>query len=206
MLAAVTLSLQVQRATLDLLDGLNIEIAAHNSAGIPVDVRFTEPLEYAIDVLHGADVVWTSTPATPSQPTSVPPHTKRLLPGPSVLAIYIWNEETKDNASVAPGDYVVRVRLLGDGITPQATVNVHFISPTPISALGALHLGDALTIAGRFDPVAQTLTDTTGNVKLTKRLPTAPTDEPIAVRGYSIALPDRTRAFFVERWARIAKP
>lgn len=202
MIAAVTLSLQLQRTSLDLLDGLNIEVAAHNSSALPVDVRFKAPAEYAIDVLRGDDVIWTSAPES-KIPVAVPPHVKRLLPGPSVLAVYIWNEETTDGASVLAGDYTVRARLLGDGVEPQARVRVHFIAPTPVSALAALHVGDEVTIAGRYDGALATISDTSGSVQLTKKLIGAPSDAPIAVRGYVTVLADRSRVFFVSRWAKM---
>ncbi|MDP9025584.1 MAG: hypothetical protein M3N13_09450, partial [Candidatus Eremiobacteraeota bacterium] len=203
MFAAITLSLQLQRTSFDLLDGLSIEVAVHNSTQRPVDVHFAGPLEYAIDVLRNGNAVWTSVPPASEHPFAIPPHEKRLLPGPSVLGVYIWNEETRENASISPGDYTVRVRLLGQNAAPTATTNVRFISPTPVSALRALHVGDAVTIAGRYDVASQTITDATGSVRLTKKLLGAPVTEPTAVRGYITALSDRSRVFFVSRWARM---
>lgn len=204
MIAAIALSTQLQRTSLDLLDGLNVQVAARNSGARAIDVRFSQPVEYAIDVLRGNDVIWTSAPNAADRPVALPPHTKRLLPGTTVLGTYVWNEETRDNVSLAPGDYVVRVRLLADGGGVATTTKVRFIAPAPVSALGALHIGDAVTIAGRYDPAQQSISDSTGTVKLTKRLLGAPLGGTIAVRGYITAQPDRTRIFFVSRWAPLA--
>lgn len=204
MIAAIALSAQLQRTSLDLLDGLNVQIAAHNSAAHAIDVRFPQPIEYAIDIMHGSDVVWTSAPSTGDHAVALPPHTKRLLPGTTVLGIYVWNEETRDNLSPAPGDYVLRVRLLADGGASASMTRVRFIPPTPVSALDALRVGDAVTIAGRYDPAQLTIADATGTVKLNKKLLGAPLGATIAVRGYITAQADRTRVFSVSRWAPLA--
>ncbi len=198
--AAITLSLQLQRTSLDLLDGLNIELVAHNSSEAPADVRFPIPAEYAIDVLRDGTLVWTSLPSGSQHAGSIPPHTKRLPAGPTVLAIYIWNEETLDGRSPAPGAYIVRARLLGD-VAAQASTTLKFIAPTPVSALAALHIGDEVTISGRIGADKETLTDSTGTITLTKKLLGAPSDAPVVVRGYVAESLAKTRVFFVERWA-----
>ncbi|HEV7179686.1 MAG TPA: hypothetical protein VGN11_07435, partial [Candidatus Baltobacteraceae bacterium] len=125
MLAAITLSVQLQRTSFDLLDGLNITVAAHNSGKAPAALRFPSPAEYAIDVLRGDDVVWTSQLPPSDHDLGIPAHAKTLMPGPTVLAVYIWNETTKDGASITPGDYTIRVRLLADDIKSQGAMRVH---------------------------------------------------------------------------------
>ncbi len=201
MLSAITLSLQLQRASFDLLDGLSIEVAAHNTNKAPVSVRFDSPTEYAIDVVRDGNVVWSSNSQNPA-PSSVPAHVRQFMPGPTVLSVYIWNETTNAGTSITPGDYIIRGRLLSQGNTPQTSLRVHFSEPTPISALSALHAGDEVTIAGRLDDTKQVISDSTGSIALTKRLLNA-ADAPVAVRGYMTTSLDKERVFFVERWARL---
>ena len=197
-LSAITLSLQLQRTSFDLLDGLSIEVAARNSAHAPANVRFPAPAEFAIDVLRNGTVVWSSVPR--ATPATVPAHVRALNPGPTVLAVYIWNELAADGSSIAPGDYTVRVRLLSDQTPAKTETRVHFVAPLPVSALATLKRGDVVTIAGKLDAMKQQLTDGTGTIALARRLTTAP-DGPVAVRGYLTTLSDRSQAFFIERWA-----
>lgn len=199
-LAAITLSLQLQRSSFDLLDGVDIEVAAHNSASSPVTLKFPKPAEYEIDIVRGNDVIWTS--LSPPPPGAIfPPHQRNLMPGPTVLVVYIWNTIAADGSTPGPGDYTIRARLLGDGATAQATAPLHFINPVPVSALLKLKAGDELTIAGHLDVNKQVLTDASGSIKLMKRLLAAPPDAVVAVRGYVTTMPDRTQGFYVERWA-----
>ncbi|MDQ2866399.1 MAG: hypothetical protein M3R51_09250 [Candidatus Eremiobacteraeota bacterium] len=206
MTAAIALSVALQRTSLDLLDGCSVQVAVRNPSRRAVDVRFLQPQEYAIDVLRGSDVLWTSAPRSTAQGTAIPPHVKRLASGLSVLAIYVWNEETGGGESLAPGDYIVRARLLGDGVTPQATVKLRFAAPTPIVALSSLAAGDAVTIAGRYDPASQTARDFSGFVKLSRRLTGAPPNRLTVIRGYIAVIADGTRIFSVSRWAPVTAP
>ena len=199
-LAAVTLSLQIARTTLDALDGVSIEVAAHNPSPHPVDVTFTQPSEYEIDILKGSRVVFTTLRALPSSVT-FPPHTRALQPGPSVLVVYIWNTIESDGTTPGGGSYTVRARLLGKGVTPVASTTIRFAAPTPIIALPKLKPSDEVTIAGRLDLTKAQITDSTGTVALGRKLATAP-DAPIAVRGYLTKNPvNGAPMFFVERWA-----
>ena len=201
MLSAITLSLQMQRMSFDLLDALSIEVAVHNSNKAPVSVRFDTPAEYSIDVLRDGNILWSSA-AAQTAPMAIPAHVRQFMPGPTVLSVYIWNETTKDGASLTPGDYVVRARLLGEGNSAQASMRVHFTAPTPISALSSLHPGEEITIGGRLDEAKQRIDDGTASILLTKKLPNAP-DAAIAVRGYVTTSLNREWVFFVERWARL---
>jgi hypothetical protein len=198
-LAALTLSLQLQQSSFDLLDGVSIEVAAHNSAAAPVAVKFARPEEYEIQVLHGDQVVWTNETVSP-QSTTFPVHARQFVPGPSVLVVYIWNGVASDGSSPGPGTYTVRVRLLGMGVTPEATAKLRFMDPVPVTALDKLKQGNTVTIAGTLDPTKGILTDSTGTIPLGRRLLTAP-DGPVAVRGYYLRRVGRPSVFFVQRWA-----
>jgi len=198
--AAITLSLALQRTSFDLLDGVAIEVAVHNSAKLPATATFSQPGEYEIDILRGETLLWSNKQQYPPNVT-FPAHKKQFLPGPTILAVYIWNAIEADGSTPGPGEYTVRARLLSTPGTADASTTVKFISPVPVSALEKLKLGEEVTIAGHLDGTKGMLTDATGTVPLMKRLATAAPDDVVAVRGYLTTLPNRTHAFFVERWA-----
>ena len=200
-LAAVTLTMQIARTTLDALDGVSIELAAHNASAQPVTITFAHPEEYEIDVLRGSTVIWST--LRPMQPgATFPPHKRTIPPGPSVLVVYVWNTIENDGTVPGGGTYTVRARLLGDGVTPATQTTIRFAMPTPVSALAKLKAGEEVTIAGRLDDAKMQLSDSTGTIALGRKLPTAP-NAPIAVRGYVTLKTDGTRSFYVERWAPI---
>jgi hypothetical protein len=198
-LAAITLTLQLQRTSFDLLDGVAIEIAAHNSAKTADVVTFPAPPEYQLEVLRDNHVIWSNSTATPPGVT-LPPHTRAFPPGPTVLAVYIWDAIDSDRSTPGPGDYTIRATLLGSTVKAQGQTTVHFISPVPISAVDKLPAGDVVTIAGTFNPVNNTLTDASGSIALGRRLPPGLTGT-VAVRGYLRAEPNNAKIFFVQRFA-----
>ena len=198
--APVSISVHVDRTSFDLLDVLSIRVATHNAQSASLPMRFPAPREYALEIVRGDDVVYSSTPASPPPALSTPPHVRALAPGPAILGTFEWNELATDGSSPLPGRYTIRVRLLCDGVQPTASAPVSFVPPTPVSAIAKLHAGDAITIAGRLDSTLQTLTDTTGSIRLSHRLLGAP-DAPVAVRGYITVQPDTSRSIAVTRWA-----
>ncbi len=195
---ALSLTLQLERTSFDLLDSISVEVVAHNSSAKPTQVVFPKPIEYEISVLKDGAPIWRSPTAQPLGVT-IPAHTRTLQSGATVLAVYNWNEIEDDGSTPGPGDYLVRVRLLGATAQPDATLKVHFISPVPVSALAKLAIGDEVTIAGTLDETKGLLTDSTGSIPLLKRLPGA--TGVIAIRGYISLRQDHTRAFFIKRWA-----
>lgn len=201
--AALTLSLQLQRATFDILDAVNIEVVAHNSGKAPVSATFPSPSEYEIDLLHGSDVVWTS--LRPQPPGAhFPAHGRSFMPGPSVLAVFVWNALAADGAAPAPGVYTLRARMLTSGTQPEATVPLRFINTVPVAAVDKLKDGDEVTISGTLDATKSRLTDQTGSIQLMRKL-TAASQSTIAVRGYLTTAPDHAKGFFVERWAPLSE-
>lgn len=199
-LAAITLSLQLQRTSFDLLDGVSIEVAVHNSSKTTATVTFPKPAEYQIDIERGTTVLWTTVTDAPPGVT-YPPHQKPFAPGPTILVVYIWNGVANDGTVPAAGEYTVRARLLGSNADQSASTTVRFASPTPVSALEKLKLGDVVTIAGRLNPVTGTITDDTGSVTIMRKLANVPPDAILAVRGYLTELPNHSHAFFIQRWA-----
>lgn len=199
-LAALTLSLHLQRSSFDMLDGVDIAIAVHNTDRAPENVIFPKATEYQIEIYRGKDLLWTSQSSDPVG-TALPAHTRQFLPGPTTLAIYIWNGVESDASTPAPGTYTIRAKLLGSNASPTASAEVRFGDSTPVSALAQLRQGDVVTIAGTLDATRGLLTDSTGTVTLERKLLRAPANATIAVRGFLTTRPDRTRAFFVQRWA-----
>jgi hypothetical protein len=198
MLAALSLSLQLQQTSFDLLDGVSIALAAHNPANTAQLVKFAHPVEYEIQILDGGKVIWSNAAPAP-EPTIFPIHARKFVPGPSTIVVYIWNGVENDGDAPEAGDYTVRARLLGVTETPEATAKLHFAPPTPIVALDKLKTGDVVTIAGTLDATKGVLTDTSGSVTLGRRLTTA--TGTIAVRGYYLKRVNRTPVFFIQRWA-----
>jgi hypothetical protein len=201
--ASLTLSLQLQRTTLDILDGVNIEVVAHNSDKRPVSASFPTPSEYEIQILRGNDVLWTS--LHPQPPGShIPPHPRTFMPGPNTVAVYIWNGIDSDGTTPGPGDFTVRARLLASGLQPEAKATLRFINPVPVMAVQKLKEGDEVTIAGTLDATKGRLSDPSGTITLMKRL-TGATSASVAVRGYLTVAPDHSPAFYVQRWAPLSQ-
>lgn len=198
-LAALTLSLHIQQTSFDVLDGVAIEIAVHNTGDRPTEVAFEKPAEYEIDIARDGKVVW-SNDVEPPPGATFPQHRRSFMPGPTVLVLYVWSGVESDGSAPAPGNYTVTARLLGKNATPWANAPLHLSAPVPVDALSHLRHGDIVTIAGTLDPTKQFLTDASGTVRLARRIPTAP-NAPIAVRGYLTTLPGRFDAFYIQRWA-----
>lgn len=196
--AALTMTLQLERTSFDLLDGVSIEVVAHNPGTKPVSEVFPKPAEYEITIeKRDGSVLWASQTAPPIGAT-IPPHMHAMMPGPNVLTVYVWNAIANDGSTPGPGDYTVRAKLLGKTDQPSAKLDIHFISPVPVSALAKLRAGDEVTVAGTMDETGQQLTDTSGSVVLMKKIPLKGV---VAVRGFIVERPDHTRVFYVKRWA-----
>lgn len=197
--AALALALHVQQSSYDPLDGVSMQVAVDNTGHAPQIVRFAQPSEYELDVLHDGHVVWSSRPAAPPD-ASFPVHARTFVPGASVLVVYIWNAIEDDGSAPAPGVYTIRARLLGESRVPAVSTTVRFMSPTPVAALTHLKDGDVVTIAGMLDASKGVLTDASGSVRLARRIPGAPAGR-VAIRGYLFREPNRSNAFFIQRWA-----
>lgn len=198
-LAALTLSLHIGQTSFDVLDGVAIEVAVHNTGDRPADVAFVKPAEYEIDVVRNGTVLWSNDVRLPPG-TTFPQHHRSFMPGPTVLVVYVWNGVQSDGSAPAPGNYTVTARLLGAHASPSASAPLHLAEPVPVDALPHLKRGDVVTIAGTLDATKQFLTDASGTVRLARRIPTAPNGT-IAVRGYWTTLPGRFDAFYIQRWA-----
>ncbi|MHB8462420.1 MAG: hypothetical protein ACYDA1_07215, partial [Vulcanimicrobiaceae bacterium] len=74
------LSIQIKRATLDLLDDTAFVIIVDNAGAQPVALRFASPNEYTVALLRDGKTVWQSIPAY-NGITTIPGHQKTLFPG-----------------------------------------------------------------------------------------------------------------------------
>ncbi len=196
--AALSLSLQLVRTSFDMLDGVSVEVIVHNPESHPVTATFPAPAEYELDLTDGKKRLWTTLQAPPPG-VRFPAHTHVFMPGPTVLAIYVWNGALGDGSIPAPGTYRFRAKLLDTSPPADAFTSVHFIKPVPVSALSKLKVGDEVTIAGTLARDGMHLTDSTGTVALMRRLANA-TKGMVVIRGYIVERPDHTLAFYVKRW------
>lgn len=201
--AALTLSLHIEPQAVDVLDGASIEVIAHNPGKVPLPASFDGPNEYAIDILRGTRVIWTSLRPLPPG-AHFPVHTRTFMPGPTVLTVYIWNGLAADGSTPGPGTYAVRARML-DGGTTVASGSLRLINAAPVMAVEKLKEGDELTIEGTLDATKGKLTDDTGTIALMKRLIAAPPDGPVAIRGFLTTAPGGGKAFYVKRWAPVSQ-
>lgn len=201
---ALSVTVQVQQNSLDLLDSLAIEVIVHNPTKALVTASFAKPQEYAIDVVRGDDAIWSSLPKS-ERTLAVTRHTHTFAPGATTLVVYEWNELSSDRRSPLPGRYEVRARLLS-GDNPSGSTHVRFVPPYPVAGLAKLEPGEIVTLSGRLDPPRATLTDATGTIALARRLPLAPADEPIALRGFTSRTPNGTLEFNTRRWAPLGPP
>jgi len=201
----VNVTVQTVRDSVDLLDSVAIEVVAHNASSSLRSVRFAQPAEYAIDVLSGSQVIWTSLPPSPAPGATVPVHSRSFATGPTPMVLYEWNALASGRWSPLPGAYTVRVTLLDDA-RPTASVGITFARPLPTTALEKLKPGEEVTLGGRLDALRGTLSDANGSVRLTRRLLPAPPDFPVVLRGSATDHPDGSRTFTVDRWAPLGGP
>jgi hypothetical protein len=201
----LTVSAQLARTSLDLLDSLGIVVVVHNASQASHLARFAQPSEYAIDVMRDGNVFWTSLPPSPPPNVSYPVHTHSFAPGPTTLVIYEWNGVAHDGWCPPPGSYDVRVRLL-DGSGSASSIKLTFARPLPIAGVVKLKPNEEATISGTLDAMRATMSDDTGAIGLARRLTNAPLGTAIVARGYASNRPDGSRQFAIERWAPLGPP
>ena len=200
----LSLSIAVHRTSLDLLDSLPVTIVVHNAAPTLQTLRFPAPSEYAIEILRDGKTLWKFAPASP--PGAVfPPHTRAVAPGPTTIAVYDWNELTRDGWSPSPGSYVVRAWLLTDKPQLEAASRIVFVAPLTPSAVASLPPDTEITLAGTLGAQSATIGDANASASLSRRIAAAPGTLLVA-RGYVTKRPDGSRAFAVVRWAPLGPP
>lgn len=203
LLAVLSVKLVVQRSSLDLLDTLPIAVVVQNNAGTSQTIRFSQPVEYTIE-LRAADgfTIWSSAVAPPPAQPAFPAHARTFAPGSTTLAVYDWNELLRDASSPPAGNYTLYVRLTTEKPIAENSVPVRFARPLSPSSLAVLHPGEEYTLAGTLDAQRSVLSDERGSATLTLRLFAAPPGVPVFVRGY-VVVKDGARSFNVERWATL---
>ncbi|HTA39686.1 MAG TPA: hypothetical protein VK760_11440 [Candidatus Acidoferrales bacterium] len=200
----VGLSVQTHRDSFDLLDGIFIELVAHNPGKAIRTVEFAQPTEYEIDVVRNGVQLWSSLPPSPPPGQTYVAHARAFNAGATPVVIYDWNEVTAEHWSPLPGKYTIRAALL-TAAHPSATTEITFVPPLPTTALSKLKPNEAVTMAGRLDATRKILTDSNGSVVLTRGIP-APPDTPIVVRGFATDHPNASRTFTMQRWASLGGP
>ena len=193
--AAPRLELQVARATFDPLDAIDVTVRVFNGRSTPIVIRFGQTAEYGIAIARDGGDRWSS-PAT----TGGTPHARAFPRGYTTLVTYEWNGMLADGSAPAPGDYMLHGALLASGAQPNAAVRIRIDAPLPVSALAKTGT-QVVTVAGTLDAFGMTLHDATGDVKLTRRIPSVAPGTVVDARGSMAIQPDGTKAFAIERWA-----
>jgi len=196
--AAPRLELYVSRATFDPLDAVDVTVRVYNESRTPSVVRFDQTAEYGLTLSRDGAVRWNS-PAT----TGGQPHGRAFATGRTTLVTYEWNGVFADGSAPAPGTYALRGTLLSTGVRSDAAVAIRIDAPLPISALAKTGT-QVVTVAGTLDATGTTLHDSTGDVKLARRIRGVAPGAIVDVRGSIAIQPDGSRAFAVERWAPVA--
>ena len=200
----IGLTVQTHRESLDLLDGVFIEVVAHNPASAIRTVQFAQPTEYEIDVSGNGRQLWSSLPASPPPGQTYVAHSRAFNTGATPVVIYDWNEVTAEHWSPLPGKYRVRATL-SDRRAPFGGDRHRVRAAVADDRTAQLKPNEAVTMAGRLDATRKVLTDASGSVVLSRGIP-APPDVPIVVRGYASDHPDGSRTFTFQRWASLGGP
>ncbi len=188
----ISIRVNLNRSSYDLLGGLAITISVDNRTSGPLLARFPTSNLYDIQVLSRKTVVWDYAAANHAV---VIAHTREIAPHLTTLGTYVWNE-TVGGRSVAPGVYTLRVRLLDERYAASERVVVRFAPPLPIAALSHFAGKDQVTTAGSVVAKGTSLRDGSGSIALSRRLPAAPQDRSVVVRGYVVRL--RSGALLLE--------
>ena len=199
------LSIQIKRASLDLLDDTSFVIVVDNAGTRPLALRFASPNEYTLELLRDGKTVWHSIPAFNGIAT-IPGHQKTLFPGAHPLVTYDWNGILGNGLAPHAGTYALRATLLTEHNQQSVTVPLHLSLPLPISALQHIHDGVPVTVSGVLSPNSQMLSDPTGNVLLFRKIFSGVLPgEVVIARGYMQRPRGGTASFLVSRFAPLAR-
>lgn len=183
---AITLRVQVARATLDPLDSISFRLVLDNRTDDRYPLRFSSPNEERLSLRRDGKVVWHSIRVYRTG-TKMPGHVRSLLPGTTTLLTYIWNGILDDGTAPRRGEYELRARVLAEHLHLLATQAVRFTQPLPLAALTRIHSGVAVTVTGILSLDAQHLTDASGEIPLVRKLlvRVRPGDT-VTARGYVV--------------------
>lgn len=180
-----------------LLAPFTVAIVLHNATGHVAHLIFPTADLFRIDIYRGDAPVWSS--LTGHKPISI---TRQIdvAPGQLRLAQVIVDSTTDDRRALAPGNYTVRVAMLGTNFGLVVDKPVSFDAPTTIAQALQAKPGSVVTIAGEpyVDGGIPRLRDATGTIRLSRALPRG--NAPLVVRGFVDAQGDE-RVFDVGRSA-----
>jgi hypothetical protein len=196
--ATVTADIEIKRDAVDLLAPFAVTIAVRNPTQHRVALDFPTADMYRIDVLRDEQTVWST--ATGHKPLLIARRVD-IAPGLTRLASQIVDGTTDDRRAYAPGQYVVRVAMLGTTLTTTVDRPIAFNAPTSIADARKTAGGTVVTIAGipRAEVGVFELRDATGSLRLSRPLGLRPTGTYV-VRGYLDAVGDDVQ-FAVGRFA-----
>lgn len=195
---AVIAVVTVQRDADALLSPFTVAIAIDNTSKGNVLLDFPTADLFRVDVLLADIPVWSS--LTGHKPI---PINRRIEvpPGVTKLASMVVDGTTDDRHAFAPGNYTLRVAMLGTSFGMVVDRPIDFVPPTPVKDVLKARAGTVFTIEGE-QVVADgyvSLQDATGTVRLSHGLTIRPSGDYV-VRGFLDAIGD-DRLFDVGRFA-----
>ncbi|MDQ6929469.1 MAG: BsuPI-related putative proteinase inhibitor [Candidatus Eremiobacteraeota bacterium] len=189
----------VQRASLDLLDPVSFVISVINSSARPVVAEFPTAALYDIAVTKGRQDVWRWSNGHVCAQVR---HPYTFAPGRTLLGTYVWDGLAAAR-SLGAGDYRATIYLGDERYHPRADVPLRFALPLPIAALAKLPPNAEVTIAGTLHPedTALDLVDPSGAVRLSRRIAMQAPGGTFVVRGF-LTKASGESLLSIDRWAR----
>ena len=197
----LTVRADVNRASFDLLDAVNVTITVQNHTKGLVTTTYADSDTYDIRLLTPArKVVWAWSDA--HKPTPVR-RTLSFAPGRNVLVIHVWDGTLGDGRAIAPGVYTLHANLSDDRYRPTVEIPVRFEAPVPVEAARKVPLNSEVTVSGtvRYTQTGAELADASGAIALSRRIAMPAPQGTYVVRGFVTKSNDQT-ILTVERFAR----
>ncbi|GAC1613933.1 MAG: hypothetical protein NVS9B12_14970 [Vulcanimicrobiaceae bacterium] len=195
----LSVHVEAQRSSLDLLDPVSFVISVVNNGKQPVVARFPTPAMYDISVGSPGGEIWRMSAGRIFVQVM---HSYTFLPGKTLIGTYVW-DTLAQGRSLPPGDYRARVWITDLKYRPSASVPLRFALPLPVHAAFAVPLHAAVTLAGtlRAQSTAEELVDGTGAIRLSKRISMQAPGGTFIVRGY-LSTEYGVTFLSVDRWTR----
>ncbi|MBV8245803.1 MAG: hypothetical protein JOZ38_07770 [Candidatus Eremiobacteraeota bacterium] len=197
----LSMYVEVKRATLDLLEPVNITLTVHNASKRAINAVFSTTDTYDIRVSSptGADLWdWAAT-------HTAPPVERHVLfpPGNTTLVTQVWDGLLPDRRSLAPGMYTLHATLADENYRPTVSTSLPFSPPVPISYAKTQALDASVTVGGTLAPSGTVVevVDSSGTITLDHRIATNNAAGRFVVRGYLTKL-NGNLILTIDRWAR----
>lgn len=197
----LTVRAEVNRASFDLLDAVNVTISVQNHTKALVTTTYADSDTYDIRLLTpGRKVMWAWSDAHKATPVR---RTLSFAPGRNVLVIHVWDGTLGDGRAIAPGDYTLHANLSDERYRPTVEIPIRFEAPVPVEAARKVPLNSEVTVSGtvRYTQTGAELADASGAIVLSRRIAMPAPQGTYVVRGFVTKSNDQT-ILTVERFAR----